>query len=101
MARVQPHPDLDDRRLGADAHLDCRQRHWYSPCHHQRIFGVFERLHSNGLSGTGIGLAIVAKGVNRLGGTVGVESTEGQGGRFWIELPKPSASEQRPHNPTR
>lgn len=65
------------------------------PCHHQRIFGVFERLHSNeAYPGTGIGLAIVAKGVNRLGGTVGVESTEGQGSRFWIELPKPSTGER-------
>ena len=60
--------------------------------YHQRIFGVFERLHSNeSYPGTGIGLAIVAKGVGRMGGAVGVESEPGQGSQFWIELPRPPA----------
>ncbi len=59
------------------------------PSHHRRIFGVFERLHNvDTYPGTGIGLAIVAKGVARMGGTVGLESTPGQGSRFWIELPR-------------
>lgn len=56
--------------------------------HHERIFRMFERLHSNeAYSGTGIGLAIVQKGVERMGGKVGVASEAGQGSRFWIELP--------------
>ena len=38
--------------------------------------------------GTGIGLAIVAKGVERMDGLVGVESEPGKGSRFWFELPK-------------
>jgi signal transduction histidine kinase len=60
-----------------------------APTYQQRIFGVFERLHSHeDYPGTGIGLAIVAKGVARMNGTVGVESELGQGSRFWIELPK-------------
>jgi signal transduction histidine kinase len=38
--------------------------------------------------GTGIGLAIVSKGIERLGGRVGVESQEGHGSQFWFELPE-------------
>jgi len=56
--------------------------------HHERIFRVFERLHrAEDYPGTGIGLAIVRKGVERMGGRVGVESALGSGSRFWIELP--------------
>ena len=60
-----------------------------SPEHHGRIFRVFERLHGSEIyPGTGIGLAIVAKGTERMGGRAGVESTPGKGSKFWIELPK-------------
>jgi signal transduction histidine kinase len=55
--------------------------------HRDRIFRVFERLHSGEeYPGTGIGLAIVRKAVERMGGRVGVESAPGQGSRFWVEL---------------
>jgi signal transduction histidine kinase len=48
---------------------------------------VFERLHGTEVyPGTGIGLAIVRRGVERMGGQVGVESALAQGSRFWIEL---------------
>jgi PAS domain S-box-containing protein len=54
----------------------------------EKIFGVFERLHSgNSFSGTGIGLALVRKGLERIGGTVGVVSEPGHGSRFWVKLP--------------
>ena len=36
--------------------------------------------------GTGMGLAIVRKAVQRMGGQMGVESSMGQGSRFWIQL---------------
>jgi PAS domain S-box-containing protein len=53
-----------------------------------RIFTVFERLHSDETyPGTGVGLASVRKGVERMGGQVGVESQPDEGSRFWIELP--------------
>lgn len=58
------------------------------PEYHERIFRIFERLHGgNTYPGTGIGLAIVSKGVERMGGKAGVESVPGQGSRFWVELP--------------
>ena len=64
-----------------------------APEHQQRIFRVFERLHGiESYPGTGIGLAIVKKGVDRMGGQVGVESQLGQGSRFWIQLRKHDAN---------
>ena len=59
------------------------------PEQQERIFQIFERLHGiEAYPGTGIGLAVVRKGVTRMGGHVGVESTVGQGSKFWLELPK-------------
>lgn len=56
--------------------------------HQSRVFRVFERLHSNEVyPGTGIGLAIVRKAIERMNGRVGLESEVGKGSRFWIELP--------------
>ena len=64
-----------------------------APEHQKRIFRVFERLHGiESYPGTGIGLAIVKKGVDRMGGHVGVESQLGQGSRFWIQLRKHEAN---------
>ncbi len=57
------------------------------PEDHTRIFRVFERVaHPDGYPGTGVGLAIVRRTVERLGGSVGVESTLGGGSKFWIKL---------------
>jgi PAS domain S-box-containing protein len=53
-----------------------------------RIFRVFERLHGvETYPGTGIGLAIVRKALERMGGRVGVRSAPNEGSHFWIELP--------------
>ncbi|HLY12074.1 MAG TPA: ATP-binding protein [Planctomycetota bacterium] len=58
------------------------------PEHHERVFGMFERLNRlEQYPGTGMGLAIVRRAVERLGGAVGLESRLGEGARFWIDLP--------------
>jgi signal transduction histidine kinase len=57
--------------------------------HQDRIFRVFERLNlPERYPGTGIGLAIVRRAVERMRGLVGVVSEAGKGSRFWIELQK-------------
>lgn len=56
-----------------------------APEYHQRIFNIFQRLQTS-YEGTGIGLAIVQKAAERLGGSVGLKSAPGQGTTFWVEL---------------
>ncbi len=61
------------------------------PEFHQKIFGMFERLDpENHYSGTGIGLAIVRRAMEKMNGRVGVESDGHSGSLFWIELPRAS-----------
>jgi len=61
--------------------------------YHQKIFGLFQRLHSHeAYPGTGVGLALVRKGVERMGGRLGLESAADRGSRFWFELPGGLAS---------
>lgn len=56
--------------------------------HLERIFQTFQRLHTRTeFEGTGIGLAIVKKSVNKLGGTVRVESQIGHGSSFFLKFP--------------
>jgi len=58
------------------------------PQYHGSIFRVFHRLHGvETYPGTGIGLAIVRRGTERMGGRAGLESSGAAGSRFWIELP--------------
>ena len=80
-------------RVGAET-ANGRVRIWVrdngigiDPAYHEKIFGVFQRLHlEQNYPGTGIGLAIVQKGVERMGGRVGLESKPGGGSSFWFEL---------------
>jgi PAS domain S-box-containing protein len=60
-----------------------------NPEDQKRVFSIFQRFHSapNLYEGSGLGLAIVQKAVERMHGRVGVESTPGEGSRFWFELP--------------
>jgi signal transduction histidine kinase len=59
-----------------------------APEYQKRIFQAFERLNTN-YEGTGFGLAIMRRAVERMGGEFGVESEPDRGSLFWIELPKP------------
>jgi PAS domain S-box-containing protein len=64
----------------------------------KRVFELFQRGHrAKGYEGTGAGLAIVARAVERMGGKVGVESEPGKGSRFWIELS--AADDEKTANP--
>lgn len=57
--------------------------------YHDKIFGMFQRLNSSDdYPGTGIGLAIVRRSMERMGGRAWAESEPGQGATFYMEIPR-------------
>lgn len=67
-----------------------------APAYHDRIFGVFKRLHSRDVPGTGIGLAICRRIVTYYGGSIWVESSGTQGSTFHFCLPAPGPTAPQP-----
>jgi two-component system sensor histidine kinase/response regulator len=83
-----PRVRIRAERIGADARI------WFedngigiAPRDQERIFGIFIKIHpSQAYQGTGIGLSIVRRAIDKMGGQVGLESELGKGSRFWIQL---------------
>jgi len=66
----------------------------------ERIFGVFQRLHTRDeYPGTGIGLALCRKIVERHGGAIGAEGRPGEGATFTVTLPVRHPAEEPIHGP--
>lgn len=73
--------------------MDGRVRIWVEdngigidPKYHEKIWGMLERVEAR-YEGTGVGLSIVRRAVERMGGRVGVVSRLNEGSSFWMELP--------------
>ncbi len=54
----------------------------------EKVFQTFQRMHPEKAAGEGIGLTLVKRIVERHGGKIWVESTEGEGSTFFVRLPK-------------
>ena len=87
--------------LGATVQEDGMIRFWVqdngpglTPEEQKKLFVPFTRLDQVRAEGHGLGLSIVQRIAERLGGNVGVESTVGQGSRFFFTLPNQTNSNQ-------
>jgi signal transduction histidine kinase len=58
----------------------------FDVAYRDKIFEIFNRLHASGYEGTGIGLALVRKAVQRMEGEVWAESAPGEGATFSLSL---------------
>jgi signal transduction histidine kinase len=95
---VKPHVFIQVEARGTSARVSVRDHGiGVPPEYHKRVFGVFERLHPNeAFPGVGVGLALVQRAVERMGGVVGVEANLEGGATFWIELDVAAAAEGTP-----
>jgi PAS domain S-box-containing protein len=86
---VAPHVTFGATRRGASVTLTVADNGiGIAPEFHERIFEVFARLHADeAYPGTGIGLSIVRKAARAMGSDVTVESVEGEGSTFSLDLP--------------
>jgi signal transduction histidine kinase len=86
---VPPEIRISGRKRGRFAEIEISDNGiGFEPQYNARIFRVFERLHGRGTyPGTGIGLALCRKIVDRHGGTISAESTPGEGSAFTVTLP--------------
>lgn len=84
-----PRLEIGSRATGGKCQLWVRDNGpGFDMRYHDRIFEIFQRLHrSEDYPGTGIGLAIVSKAMERMGGRAWAESIPGQGATFYLELP--------------
>lgn len=88
--RQPPRLDIGSRREAGRLTLWVRDNGvGFDMKYHDRMFGIFQRLHrAEEFPGTGVGLALVAKAVQRMGGRVWAESTLGSGSTFFLEFPE-------------
>ena len=68
---------VTDSGIGIDSH------------HHDNIFDHFDRAgqECSTITGTGLGLAISKKLIEKMNGSIGFESTIGEGSHFWVKVP--------------
>jgi len=86
----QPHIEIGTRQDEASVILWIKDNGiGFDMKYHDRIFEIFQRLHRlEDYPGTGIGLALVKKAMQRMGGNVWAESARGTGATFYLEIPK-------------
>jgi hypothetical protein len=83
------HIEIMGRTSGTNAIYDVRDNgRGIDPGDHARVFELFRRSGPQDRPGEGIGLAHVRALVRRLGGTMGLSSTLGQGSTFTVTLPR-------------